>query len=235
MPVSQRHNYSLRTTPIPPHSAPVTARPHKPIGKVSRPPGDPSSAPKPYPRFIPPPPTNLNNLTLPLEVILPDEAKAAVDAGVLIFHSVGDTGGIHGDDVEKTISDAMDKQISDANSAKTLAPAFYYNLGDVVYFNGQIFAISETGQISTALAGVYQPDPGAVLTIGGHDVALPMTVGRSAGPRDSKYIRQRPSSSRVTVGARTRRLIVGTSGRGASLIPSSTVKSSPFAETALRM
>lgn len=137
MPVSQRHNYSLRTTPIPPHSAPVTARPHKPIGKVSRPPGDPSSAPKPYPRFIPPPPTNLNNLTLPLEVILPDEAKAAVDAGVLIFHSVGDTGGIHGDDVEKTISDAMDKQISDANSAKTMAPAFYYNLGDVVYFNGQ--------------------------------------------------------------------------------------------------
>jgi len=56
---------------------------------------------------------------------------------VLIFHSVGDTGGIHGDDVEKAISDAMDTQISDATAANKPAPAFYYNLGDVVYFNGE--------------------------------------------------------------------------------------------------
>lgn len=127
---------ALRTTPIPPHSAPVTARPHKPIGKGRRPPGDPSSPPKPYPRFIPPPPTNLNNLRLSLDVILPDEAKAAKDAGLLVFHSVGDTGGIHGDDVEKAISDAMDSQISGA-TAESPAPAFYFNLGDVVYFNGE--------------------------------------------------------------------------------------------------
>jgi 3',5'-cyclic AMP phosphodiesterase CpdA len=137
MPVSQTHNYLLRTTPIPPHSAPVTARPQKPIGKGSRPPGDPSSLPKPYPRFVPPPTTNLNNLVIPMDVILPEETKAAVAAGTLVFHSVGDTGGIHGDDVEKAISDAMDKQISEANSANTLPPAFCYNLGDVVYFNGQ--------------------------------------------------------------------------------------------------
>jgi hypothetical protein len=131
-----RYEQFLRTAPIPPHSAPVTARPHKPIGKGSRPLGDPSSPPKPYPRFIPPPSTNLNNLSLGLDVILPDEAKAAEDAGVLVFHSVGDTGGIHGDDVEKAISDAMDNQIS-AATAKNPVPAFYYNLGDVVYFNGQ--------------------------------------------------------------------------------------------------
>ena len=134
---AHRFHHLLRTTPIPPHSAPVTARPHKPIGKGHRPAGDPSSPPKPYPRFVPPPPTNLNNLNLPLDVVLPDEAKAATDAGALIFHSVGDTGGIHGDDVEKAISDVMDQQLSDATAAKTPAPAFYYNLGDVVYFNGQ--------------------------------------------------------------------------------------------------
>src|SRR5712692_10197449 len=134
---AHRYDHLLRTTPIPPHSAPVTARPHKPIGKSRRPPGDPSSAPKPYPRFIAPPTTNLNNLSLALDVILPDEAKAAEKDGLLVFHSVGDTGVIHGDDVEKAISDAMDSQISAATAASKHVPAFYYNLGDVVYFNGQ--------------------------------------------------------------------------------------------------
>ena len=38
---AHRYDHLLRTTPIPPHSAPVTARPHKPIGKSRRPPGDP--------------------------------------------------------------------------------------------------------------------------------------------------------------------------------------------------
>ena len=133
---SHRYEQFLRTTPIPAHSSPIAARPHKPVGKGPRPPGDPSSPPKPYPRFIPPPPTNLNNLSLGLDVTLPDEAKASEDSGVLIFHSVGDTGGIHGDDVQVAISNAMDGQIS-AATAKNPAPAFYYNLGDVVYFNGQ--------------------------------------------------------------------------------------------------
>src|SRR6266849_2199013 len=111
---AHRYDHLLRTTPIPPHSSPVTARPHKPIGKAKRPPGDPSSAPKPYPRFIAPPPTNLNNLSLGLDVILPDDSKAAEAAGVLEFHSVGDTGGIHGDEVQTAISTAMDSQISGA-------------------------------------------------------------------------------------------------------------------------
>jgi len=126
----------LRTKPIPPHIPPVTAHPHKPFGKGLRPPGDPVAAPKGNARFIPPPQTSLNNLVLPMDVILPDEAKTAVDEDMLVFHSVGDTGGIHGDDVEKAISDAMDGQISAAQPAKEPIPAFYYNLGDVVYFNG---------------------------------------------------------------------------------------------------
>jgi calcineurin-like phosphoesterase family protein len=127
----------LRTTPIPPNHLLLTARPTTPVGKPKRSFGDPVAAPKPHPRFIPPPPTNLTNLSLAMDVILPKEANAALANGVLAFHSVGDTGGIHGDDVEKAIADAMDRQITDANDAKKPAPAFYYNLGDVVYFNGE--------------------------------------------------------------------------------------------------
>jgi len=55
---------------------------------------------------------------------------------LLIFHSLGDTGGIHGDDVERAISNAMEQQISESEDKKQ-APAFYYNLGDVVYYNGE--------------------------------------------------------------------------------------------------
>jgi hypothetical protein len=131
------YHHLLKTTPIPPHSLPPVTQPRKPIGKGPRPPGDPVAPPKPFPRFIPPPTTGLNNLSVGLDVLLPDEAKAAEDDGVLVFHSLGDTGGIHGDDVEKAISDAMDKQISDAAAAHKPAPSFYFNLGDVVYFNGQ--------------------------------------------------------------------------------------------------
>ena len=160
------HSYShlLKTKPIPPHSAAPTAHPQKPFGKSKRPLGDPVAAPKQYPRFVPPPPTNLDNLILPMDVVLPDEAKAAEDSNVLVFHSVGDTGGIHGDDVEKAISDAMDNQISAATGAHKPVPAFYYNLGDVVYFNG------ESSLYSSQFYEPYQNYHASIFAIAGnHD------------------------------------------------------------------
>jgi hypothetical protein len=174
---AHRYQQFLRTTPIPPHSTPVSHRPHKPIGKSHRPPGDPSSLPKPYPQFVAPPPTNLNNLSIGLDVILPEEAKAAQEAGLLVFHSVGDTGGIHGDDVEKAISDAMDSQISGATT-KNPVPAFYYNLGDVVYFNGQ------SNLYASQFYEPYQNYHAAIFAIpGNHDGA---TATRPGDPVDNE-------------------------------------------------
>jgi hypothetical protein len=130
------HSKFLRTKPISPHFNRDSGAPQKP-GKSKRPFGDPVSPPKPYPLFIAPPTTNLVNLSLALDVILPEEAKSAQEADSLVFHAVGDTGGVHGDDVQKAVSDAMDNQISLASEHGKLSPAFYYNLGDVVYFNGE--------------------------------------------------------------------------------------------------
>src|SRR4051812_45471706 len=127
----------LRTVPIPPHISVPTAVPHKPVGKRKRQIGDPVAHPKPYPRFVPAPPAQVSNLNLPLEVILPDEVEAAKTSGMLVFHAVGDTGGIHGDNVEKAIAAAMDQQLSDSVAANKPAAGFFYNLGDVVYFNGE--------------------------------------------------------------------------------------------------
>jgi len=127
---------ALRTTPIPPHLIPPGGIPPSGFGKTSRPLGNPIADPKRYARFIPPPITNLTNLSLDMEVVLPDEAQKIRDSGKLVFHSVGDTGGIHGDDVEKAISDAMEVQVSDAKKGEA-PPSFCYNLGDVVYYNGE--------------------------------------------------------------------------------------------------
>ena len=127
---------ALITKPISPHLISNSTNPQKP-GKTLRPQGDPVASPKLYPRFIAPPPTNLVNLSLSMDVILPEEAKTSRDAESLVFHALGDTGGINGDYVQKAISDEMDKQISAAMQGNKLAPAFYYHLGDVVYFNGE--------------------------------------------------------------------------------------------------
>jgi hypothetical protein len=59
-----------------------------------------------------------------------------VDAGKLVFHMVGDTGGVNdGAAQQKLIAEAMQAQV--AAVADGDKPAFFYNLGDVVYFNGQ--------------------------------------------------------------------------------------------------
>src|SRR5215475_477257 len=105
------------------------------FAKTRRPTLEPISSPKNNPHFEKPPFTNNVNLTLPLRVIVPDVAAAAAQAGKLVFHVIGDSGGIHGDDVQVAVAEAMEGQIQSAPAADK--PAFLYHVGDVVYFNGQ--------------------------------------------------------------------------------------------------
>jgi Icc-related predicted phosphoesterase len=51
-------------------------------------------------------------------------------AGKIVFHTVGDTGGIHSPQFQFAVADAMTADLS--NGA-----AFWYHLGDVVYYFGQ--------------------------------------------------------------------------------------------------
>lgn len=96
---------------------------------------EPISDPKDNPHFEKPPITNNVNLTLPLRVILPEVAAAADKAKKIVFHVIGDSGGIHGDDVQVAVSEAMEGQVKSAQAPNK--PAFLYHVGDVVYFNGQ--------------------------------------------------------------------------------------------------
>jgi hypothetical protein len=97
--------------------------------------GDPVALPKASPSFVPPFLTNLTNLNLSLGVVVPHTNAAIQEAGRLVFHMVGDTGGIYGPELQEAIAEAMEQQIRKTNGADK--PGFFYHLGDVVYFNGQ--------------------------------------------------------------------------------------------------
>ena len=57
-------------------------------------------------------------------------AQKIQTAGKIVFHTVGDTGGIHSPQFQFAVADAMAADVS--NGA-----AFWYHLGDVVYYFGQ--------------------------------------------------------------------------------------------------
>ena len=105
------------------------------FNKHRRPFGEPVAYPKPHPRFEPPPFTNLQNLVLGLEAVIPEDMPRIASAKKLVFHALGDSGGIHGTVAEESIAAALEAQVSTA--AVQDRPAFLYHLGDVVYFNGQ--------------------------------------------------------------------------------------------------
>ena len=100
---------------------------------------EPFNAHSAFPRFVPIPVPQPVNTTLALSTIIGAPAiNNITTAGRIIFHSVGDSGGINGIDVQQAVSDAMETQVTldaigvpDGNGA-----SFFYHLGDVIYFNG---------------------------------------------------------------------------------------------------
>jgi len=69
--------------------------------------------------------------------VLPAGALAEIKAAnQLVFHSVGDTGGIVRAEPQLAVADAMAADLTGKTYATGL-PAFFYHLGDVVYFFGQ--------------------------------------------------------------------------------------------------
>ena len=85
--------------------------------------------PIPAPRISPP--------VMDLGAVLPADALAQISAaGSLVFHSVGDTGGIIRAEPQLAVADAMAADLTGKSYGSGL-PAFFFHLGDVVYFFGQ--------------------------------------------------------------------------------------------------
>src|SRR5260370_26324890 len=67
-----------------------------------------------------------------LATALPDIAQSATQQ--IVFHTVGDTGGIQLGQPQRAVAAAMK---TDLNRQGADRPSFFYHLGDVVYYNGE--------------------------------------------------------------------------------------------------
>jgi Icc-related predicted phosphoesterase len=83
-----------------------------------------------------PVPTGLPPYHLVLaDVLPPGQIEAITNAGRLVFHVVGDTGGIKTPVPQMNVAQQMERDST--SSPAESRPAFFYHLGDVVYFYGE--------------------------------------------------------------------------------------------------
>lgn len=116
---------------------PGQVRPHIPEGRSQAHPGVHPLLPLLATQSFEPLPTPLGVAPYhyDLESVIPGITALAAKNGKLTFHCVGDTGGIKNPNFQNSVADAMK---ADLQLPATQAPSFFYHLGDVVYFNGQI-------------------------------------------------------------------------------------------------
>ena len=82
-----------------------------------------------------PKPIGLPPYHIDLETLLPGITAEAAQLGHLTFHCVGDTGGIKSPLFQMSVANALK---ADLTLPPATVPRFFYHLGDVVYYNGQI-------------------------------------------------------------------------------------------------
>lgn len=70
-----------------------------------------------------------------LSTVLPQIEADIAAAGKLVLHVAGDTGGIKSPQFQVGVASAMK---GDLNKPAAERPRFFYHLGDVVYYNGQV-------------------------------------------------------------------------------------------------
>jgi acid phosphatase type 7 len=96
---------------------------------------DPAQNP-PQPFRDLPAPTGISPFHLSLNAVLTDEAMATINnSGTMVFHSVGDTGGVNTPTQIENVANYMVKDFAGADI--TGHPSFFYHLGDVVYYDGE--------------------------------------------------------------------------------------------------
>lgn len=144
----------------------------------------PVHIPKENPRFEPIPHPQPVNCNLPLAAIYGDQGKIdRIDAsGQIVFHAVGDTGGINGTDIQEAVAEAMEAQIPSPQNEPETGSACLYNLGDVIYYNGL------STQYDAQFYEPYKYYPGPIVAIpGNHDGDTQTRAGDQPDYESSLY------------------------------------------------
>jgi acid phosphatase type 7 len=85
-----------------------------------------------------PPATGRTPYHLDLATVVSDQVIAKINATKrLVFHSLGDSGGVNTTTYQQNVASYMELDFSD-NNADGGNPSFFYHLGDVVYYDGEI-------------------------------------------------------------------------------------------------
>ncbi len=107
-----------------------------------------------------------------LAAILPAaEVTEITQAGNMTFHCVGDTGGVKNPDPQAAVAAAMEAALASPQpNGASLAPSFFYHLGDVIYFNG------ETDQYYAQFYDPYSRYPLPILGIPGNHDGAPLNA-----------------------------------------------------------
>lgn len=113
---------------------PKQATPSRNFAKAKIQPGNAVGNKPAHEIFIDAPQRPAEDLVKPLSSVLPSINTAAAKNKKLVFHMLGDTGGVYGTETEDAVAAAMVKQVAGGGD---VAPQFLYHLGDIVYFNGQ--------------------------------------------------------------------------------------------------
>jgi acid phosphatase type 7 len=111
-----------------------------------------------------PSPTGLPPFRLGLSTFLSDAAIEQIrSSGRLVFHTVGDTGGVNTPGPIETVALYMEQDFT-VDGDQSRNPSFFYHLGDVVYY---------AGEVSNYYWEFYEPYrhyPGPIVAIpGNHD------------------------------------------------------------------
>ena len=71
------------------------------------------------------------------DILSPDTMKKIAAKNRLVFHTVGDTGGVNTTTYQAHVASIMELDFADSDPAGA-NPSFFYHLGDVVYYDGEI-------------------------------------------------------------------------------------------------
>jgi acid phosphatase type 7 len=134
---------------------------------------DPNKHP-PQPWRDLPPPTGAPPFRMALDSILALESIASItNSGTLVFHAVGDTGGVNTPTQIENVASYMESDFTDADI--TRHPSFFYHLGDVVYYDGEL------ANYRPEFYEPYMNYPGPIVAIpGNHDGDIDPQTGETS-------------------------------------------------------
>ncbi len=124
-----------------------------------------------------PAPTGHPPFRLDLAAVIPDAVSAMTRAGGMVLHMVGDTGGVKDPTPQMLVASGLESDA--AISSPSGKPAFFYHLGDVIYFDGQ--ASEYYGQFYAP----YEHYPNPIIAIPGNHDGDVFDNGKRVNPEPS--------------------------------------------------